>query len=293
MGTSLALPAFLVAGMAAATPAKAAAPWWQLVGFAGQRVSQVAVVEGRVTALVGDEAMVQTASGFVPAAAPLPRAPASVTAGTRTWSIDAAGDVLVAQEQGGLLQGRAPVRDPGSPNLGPGAHLIAAPLATPGVVIAVGDSGTVWCRAAGGGWSVSLLLLPDTLVTGTPAVTGIAAFNTLAVSGVVYLATDGYGTLLTNDGGNDWTRADAGLPDDVLSLVADPSTTAPAVWAATGQGLYVHHLQAIPRIPNYSGGSLTGKWLITIAVCVLVIALGGTALVVWARRTRRSPEAAA
>ena len=268
---------------AAAAPALAAAPWWQLAAFSGQTVSRVAVVQGRVTLLVGGEAVVQTATGFVAADAAPPPAPATVTTGTRTWSIDDAGDVLVA-EGGGAAR-----RDPGSPNLGAGAHLIAAPLAIPGFVVAVSTGGTVWRRAPDGGWSVSLALLPATLITGTPAVTSIAGFNTEAVSGVVYIGTAGYGTLLTSDDGDDWVRADPGLPDDVLSLAADASGAAPAIWAGTSQGLYVHRLQALPSIPNYSGGSLTGKWLITLALCLGVIVLAGLVLIAWARR--RPPAA--
>jgi hypothetical protein len=263
---------------AAAIPVRADAPWWQLVAFPGQTVSRVAVAQGRVTALVGGAAMVQTASGFVATAAPPSPAPATVTTGSRTWSIDAAGEVLVAEAGG------APRRDPGSPGLGPGAHLIAAPLAIPGFVVAVSTGGTVWRRDPSGGWSVSLALLPATLITGTPAVTSIAGFNTDTVSGVVYIGTAGYGTLLTSDDGGDWVRADPGLPDDVLSLAADPSGAAPAIWAGTSQGLYVHRLQAIRSIPNYSGGSLTGKWIITIVLCLGVIVMAGLALVVWARR---------
>ena len=268
---------------AAAMPAQAAGPWWQLVAFSGQSVSRVAVVQGRVTALVGGAAMVQAASGFVAAAAPPPPAPATVTTGSRTWSISPTGRVMVTED------GRAPSPDAGSPALGSGAHLIAAPLAVPGFVVAVSTGGTVWRRDPSGGWAVSLALLPATLISGTPAVTSIAGFNTSAVSGVVYIGTAGYGTLLTSDVGDDWVRADHGLPDDVLSLAADPSGAAPAIWAGTSQGLYVHRLQALPFIPNYSGGSLTGKWLITIALCLGVIVLAGLALIAWARR--RPPAA--
>ena len=268
---------------AAAVPAQAAGPWWQLVAFPGQTVSRVAVVQGRVTALVGGEAMVQAASGFVAAAAPPPPAPATVTTGSRTWSISPTGRVMVTED------GRAPSPDPGSPALGSGAHLIAAPLAVPGFVVAVSTGGTVWRRDPSGGWAVSLALLPATLLTGTPAVTSIAGFHTDAVSGVVYIGTTGYGTLLTSDNGDDWVRADPGLPDDVLSLAADASGAAPAIWAGTSQGLYVHRLQALPSIPNYSGGSLTGKWLITLALCLGVIVLAGLALIA---RARRRPPAA-
>jgi hypothetical protein len=267
---------------AAAMPAQADGPWWQIAAFSGQTVSRVAVVQGRVTALVGGAAMVQTASGFVAAATPPPPAPARVTTGSHTWSISPSGEVMVTEDVG------APRRDPGSPELGPGAHLIAAPLAVPGFVVAVSTGGTVWRRDPSGGWAVSLALLPATLITGTPAVTSIAGFNTSAVSGVVYIGTAGYGTLLTSDVGDDWVRADPGLPDDVLSLAADPSGAAPAIWAGTSQGLYVHQLQAVPTIPNYSGGSLTGKWLITIALSLGVIVLGGVALIVWSRRRARA-----
>jgi hypothetical protein len=266
----------------AATPAQAAGPWWQLVAFSGRSVSRVAVVQGEVTALVGGAAMVETAGGFVATAVPPPPAPGQVTTGPRTWSISPSGEVLLSEA------GAAPRRDPGSPELGPGAHLIAAPLAAPGFVVAVSTGGTVWRRDPSGGWAVSLALLPSTLITGTPAVTSIAGFNTDAVSAVVYLGTAGYGTLLTSDGGSDWVRADPGLPDDVLSLTADPSGAAPAIWAGTGDGLYVHRLEAIPGIPNYSGGSLTGKWLTTIALCLGVIVLAGLALVVWSGRRART-----
>jgi hypothetical protein len=152
------------------------------------------------------------------------------------------------------------------------------------VVLAVNVSGEVWCRAASGSWSLSLLLLPNTLVTGTPAVTAIAAFSSKPLSDVVYLGTDGYGTLLTTDGGDDWVRADPGLPDGVLSLAADPSGPSPAVWAGTADGLYVHRLQSLPAVPAYSAGSLTGKWLITGIVGLVVTVLAALALAVLARR---------
>jgi len=265
---------------AMAMPVEAATAWWQLAGFSGQSVSRVALVQGRLTVMVGGRPMVETASGFVPGAATPPPPPPSVTAGTSTWSIDAAGQVLVRQ-------GRGPAHvDPGSPDLGAGAHLIAAPLATPGVVLAASTGGTIWRRSSGGGWEVSLLLLPTTLVTGTPAVTSLAAFNTVIhpESAVVYVGTDGYGTLLTDDGGDDWLSAAPGLPSDVLSLAADPLGAAPAIYAGTSAGLYIHRLQALPTIPNYAGPSLTGKWLVTLALMLAVILLAGLGLVAWSRR---------
>jgi hypothetical protein len=279
LGAVLAVIASILSG---SVTVDAAPPWWQLAGFSGQAVTRVVVVQGRVVAVVNGAAMVASGSGFSPAATPPPPPAASVTAGRTTWSIDSAGRVLAAQA------GAVPRVDPGSPDLGAGAHLIAAPAALPGVVVAVSSSGQVWRRTAGGSWSVSLVLLPDTLVTGTPAVTGLAAFSTKPVSDVVYLGTDGYGTLLTSDGGDDWVRADPGLPDGVLSLVADASGETPAVWAGTSQGLYVHRLQELPSIPNYSGGSLTGKWLITAAACLALTILAALALVAWSGRRPRT-----
>lgn len=273
----------LAAAMSLMAPASGAgaAPWWQLVAFPGREVSRVAVVDGRVVAVVDGAAMAQTRDGFVPTKAPAAPAP-RITAGSTTWSIDGAGRVLVST-------GGAPTRvDPRSPDLGKGAHLIAAPRAAPGVVLAVSTSGVVWSRAANGTWSVSLVLLPRTLVTGTPAVTSLAAFSGSTQSAVVYLGTSGYGTLLTDDGGADWTRASPGLPGDVLSLAADPSGRG-AIFAGTSRGLYVHRLQRLPSIPAYSGGSLTGKWLLTALTCALAVAVAAAALVVWARRRGARP----
>jgi hypothetical protein len=258
--------------------ADASAPWWQLAGFSGRAVSRVGVVQGRVVAMVDGQAMIATGAGFEPAATPPPAQAASVTAAGTTWSIDPAGRIVSSPN------GSSARVDPGSPALGTGAHLIAAPAALPGVVLAVSVSGQVWRRTAGGSWSLSLVLLPNTLVTGTPAVTAITAFSSKPVSDVVYLGTDGYGTLLTTDGGDDWVRADPGLPDGVLSLAADTSGPVPAVWAGTTGGLYVHRLQSLPAIPAYSGGSLTGKWLITGAVCLVVTLLAALALAGWSRR---------
>ena len=221
----------------------------------------------------------QTADGFAAAAAPPPLPAAQVTVGARTWSIGAAGEVLVSSH------GQPPSRDPGSPDLGAGAHLIAAPLATPGLVDRrqhLGDGLAPVSR-----WRLVGLAGP---AAGHPGhrhagVTGLAAFNTIDVSAVVYLGTDGYGTLLTSDGGDDWVRADPGLPDGrARASPPTPSGAAPAIWAATTEGLYVHRLQAIPSIPNYAGGSLTGKWLATIALGLGVILLAGLALVAWSRR---------
>ncbi|HYA00506.1 MAG TPA: hypothetical protein VEK76_09170 [Candidatus Binatia bacterium] len=260
-----------------ATALAASPPWWQLAAFPGQTVSRVVLVDGRVVAVVSGEAMAQTPGGFVRTSPPPPPR-SSVTAGTATWSIDPSGRVMVSRGDA------AATPDPGAPGLGAGADLIAAPLASPGTVIAVSTAGVVWCRSPDGGWSVSLVLLPDTLVTGTPGITSIAGFNQSRQTEVVYIGTAGYGTLLTSDGGQDWTRADPGLPSHVLSLVADPAGNG-AVWAGTARGLYVHRLRPLPSIPAYSAGSLSGRWLLTGVICAAVVLLAAASLVAWSRRT--------
>jgi hypothetical protein len=122
----------------------------------------------------------------------------------------------------------------------------------------------VWRRGADGGWARALLLLPQSAVAGPPPVTGLAAF-TQPLSDAVYMATDGYSVLESTDGGDDWVRGNPGLPDGVLAITTDSPHR--AVYAATGNGLWVHHLQATPRPPAYPGAELRWYWLGIAAVC--------------------------
>src|SRR4029077_19043375 len=122
----------------------------------------------RVSA-IGDTIVVRTGSGATlmstdggrafdaaPAGTPLP--PTNVVAiGSQRWMIDSGGRVA---HQASTATSSAAVPDPGSPNLGEGANLIAAPAALPGVVIAVSTDGTVWRRGQDGDWEQALLLLP-------------------------------------------------------------------------------------------------------------------------------------
>jgi hypothetical protein len=160
--------------------------------------------------------------------------------------------------------------DPGAPFLGASAHLIAAPAALPGVVVAVGSDSHVWRRAPSGRWATAFILLPAGGLSGAPQVTSLAAF-TAPITAAVYLGTSGYGVLLTEDGGNDWIRADPGLPENVLGLAAD--STAKALYAATDRGLYVHHLQSFPAPPVYHDASLYVRWL-GIALVGLLATIG-------------------
>jgi hypothetical protein len=127
----------------------------------------------------------------------------------------------------------------------------------------------VWRRAPSGQWATSFILLPAGGLSGPPQVTAVAAF-TSPVTGAIYMGTDGYGVLLSQDGGDDWIRADPGLPENVLALAADAS--ARALYAATDQGLFVHHLQSFPGPPVYRDTSLYVRWLGSAIVALLAIA---------------------
>jgi hypothetical protein len=149
---------------------------------------------------------------------------------------------------------------------------IAAPAALPGVVVAVDRDSVVWRRDAGGHWARALLLLPRSLAAGPPRVTTAAAFERIPLAAAVYLATDGYSVLESTDGGDDWIRAGPGLPDHVLGLATDDATQ--SVYAATDDGLWVHHLRATPAPPSYPDSALRWRWL-GIAVVTLVAAAAG------------------
>ena len=246
-------------------PARAdAGSWWQPLALSGSRVDNVRVGgSGAIFATAGGHPMRSDDGGahFVAAPDGLPAPPPTALAGDVLWQI----------RDGRVWRGAPPVLDSASPDLGAGAHLIAAPATIPGAVVCVAADGTVWRRSHSGDWSRSLLLLPDTLLTGVPEVTGVAAFGA-PLSDAVYLATRGFGTLLSSDGGDDWLRADSGLPADVLSIAADSISDPPAVLAGTPDGLYIHRLRPLPQIPSYADQSLLGRWLATIAVCVLAVA---------------------
>jgi hypothetical protein len=241
---------------------QAAPAWWEPLAFAGERVISVAVLPGGLLAATtsgsflsadGGRSFQSVAGGDLGAPGP--------ASGPR-WTIDR-GTVLTAAAGGQF----AP--DPGAPFLGASAHLIAAPAALPGVVVAVGSDNHVWRRSSSGRWATSFILLPAGGLSGAPQVTSLAAF-TAPITAAVYLGTGGYGVLLTEDGGDDWIRADPGLPEDVLGLATD--SQARALYAATDQGLYVHHLQSFPSPPVYHDASLYLRWLGITLVALLATA---------------------
>ncbi len=243
----------LLAAPVSADSAPAPAAWWEPLAFAGQRVTAVAVSGGLlfVTTPAGLYDSADNGRSFERRGPSGHVALGPASDGATQWQVRN-GTVLTAPA------GRPLVPDPHSPFLGDSAHLIAAPAALPGVAVAVGSDNHVWRRDASGRWATSLILLPAGGLAGIPQVTSLAAF-TQPLSATVYMGTAGYGVLLSSDGGDDWIRADPGLPADVRDLAADSSTR--ALYAATDGGLFVHHLQTLPRPPTYTDAQLYQKWL--------------------------------
>jgi hypothetical protein len=239
----------LAAGLGVAAPA-AAESWWVPLGLRGAAVT--AVVPGPhgvlvVTGGAGHCLALPGASGK-----PVCGRTLGHPAGLPEWVLSG-GRVLHSRSGGEQAV------DPGSPDLGASARLLASPAALPGVVVAVAADGTVWRRSAAGGWGRSLMLLPQGLLAGPPAVTGLATFETSPLTTAVYLATDGYAVLISTDGGDDWVRAAPGLPTGVLAIATDVATR--AVYAGTRDGVWVHHLQSFPAPPVYRSPALLARWL--------------------------------
>ena len=256
--------ALVIASLAATAPARAAEAWWIPVGLQGMAVTRVSAIGDIITVRADSGATLRsTDAGRTFAAAPAGTTfppPGVVAIGSQRWEIDSAGRVVHVAN---ASQASATVLDPGSPDLGAGADLIASPAAFPGVVVAVGTDGVVWRRGQDGDWKEALLLLPSSLVQGVPRVTSLAAF-TEPLTGAIYASTTGYAVLISTDGGDDWIRAGPGLPDTVYSLSADPLSANPlrgAVFAGTSNGLWEHVLQALPQPPAYQDAALVWRWI--------------------------------
>jgi len=262
----------LAAAPAAASGPDRDEPWWVPVGLRGGAVAAVHADGDRIDVVSGGREVLSGDAGrhFRDAgpARPVDTRCAEAVSGTDRWLL-CGGHVLHA----GLSTG-PPVIDPTSPDLGPSARLIAAPAALPGVVVAVAADGTVWRRTAASAWGLSLLLLPQSLVSGPPRITAAVAFSA-PLTDAVYLSSDGYGVLESTDGGDDWIRVDvAGLPGRVFALATDAG--ARAVYAGTSDGLWVHHLRAVPAPPAYPVTELRWRWLgtalVSLAGCLAAVA---------------------
>ena len=175
------------------------------------------------------------------------------------------------QLRGGLAveRGRAP--DTATP---PRMEMIAGAPGAPGVAVAAGH-GEIWRRSDSGKWTRSLVLLPQSLFAAAPPITALAAFDE-RVSDSIYLATDGYGILITTDGGYSWVRDDLGLPDHVRALITNAKKR--DLYAITNNGVWVHHLAAFPAPPVLLSGELLWHWIGILAVALASIAGGSATL---------------
>jgi hypothetical protein len=270
----------LIGLLVASAPARAATPWWSPVALRGVAVAHVSAIGATILVRTGAGATLRSTDGgrtFATAPSDLTFPPAGqVTVGTQGWGIDPRGNVVHVAN---VAQSTEAVADPGSPDLGAGADLIASPAALPGVVVAVSTNGTVWRRGGDGDWKQALLLLPASIVQGVPRITSLTAF-TEPLSDALYLGTDGYAVLISTDGGDDWIRAGPGLSDSVYALSADSARK--TVYAGTSDGLWEHVLQMLPAPPAYSDSQLVWKWLGIGAITLVASAaalLGMTRLV--------------
>ncbi len=193
-----------------------------------------------------------------------PAAPAALGAAVRRTRWEIRNGTVLTGPPGGPL-----ALDPHSPFLGDSAHLIAAPRRCPASPSPWAATTTCGDAHASGQWATSFVLLPAGAVGRTPQVTSLAAF-TQPLSTAVYMGTARLRRARHQDGGDDWIRADPGLPENVLALAADSS--AQALYAATDQGLFVHHLQALPAPPVYQDASLYLRWLGIALVALLATA---------------------
>jgi hypothetical protein len=252
--------------------AMAATAWWSPVALRGTSVSAVTASGHTIIVRTADGRTLRSTDAGVSFSAvagnPLLSPQNIVRSGDDTWEIDSAGHALHAKGNGPLQL------DQQTPDLGTSARLLAAPVALPGVVVAVASDNTVWRRGQDGDWKRALLLLPQGLLRGAPAVTSVTAF-TQPLTASIYLSTDGYAVLISTDGGDDWIRAGPGLPDSVFGLSADADQH--AVYAATSDGLWMHVLQPIPHVPMYNDTELVWRW-----VGILLVSLAAAAAAAFA-----------
>ncbi|HXA28347.1 MAG TPA: hypothetical protein VN193_06325 [Candidatus Angelobacter sp.] len=252
---------------ATASPQPVAEPWWVPVAFQGHAVTAVRADSGQITAAVDGVGQQRSSDGG------------------HTWqaSADPQGTQPAAPGAWQVRDGRAGELDatgtwhldPGSPHVAQsttaGRGTVAALPGYTGLVVAVDVDGVVWRRGGDGHWARALLLLNQDAVHGRPQVTGIASF-TQPLTAAVYLATDGYSVLESTNGGDDWVRGGPGLPDGVLAITTDSPNH--AVYAATRDGLWLHHLQATPAPPVYQGEDLRLRIFGVAAVSAVAVLLG-------------------
>ena len=171
----------------------------------------------------------------------------------------------------------------GAPEFGASTKALAE-LAD-GVVLVGQRDGLVW-RGSGRSWERAFQLLPYGGLGGVPALAALVADGPASA----YLATHGFGTLLTPDGGYTWYRA--APPAGSISVLAavGPVFASRAhgfVVAVSPGAVYLHRLQELPAPPTYSPGSQVAERAGTAAVTVGSALMATLLLWLWGRRRPR------
>ena len=174
-----------------------------------------------------------------------------------------------------LLGSRGPLRRvQNSPRLGAHAHIAELGNGT----ILVGDDRGLISAYYRGRWTPIFQLLPYGGLGGVPQLDGIVGVGLDAA----YVATSGFGTLLTPDGGYSWYRAS---PPSISGTILALATLGPIygtrpvglVLAVSPSRVFLHRLEALPTPPIYSGATETaqlwGTALVTALAAALVICL--------------------
>lgn len=159
-----------------------------------------------------------------------------------------------------------------SPNFG--TETTALTELSSGVILVGQPGGLIW-RDDRGSWTRAFQVLPYGGVGGVPTVTTLAADGATSA----YVGTDGFGTLLTPDGGYTWYRAPPPVGSISLLATVGPVFAAKAhgyVVALSSGRVFLHQLRALPEPPTYSPTGETAELLGTAAVTLasaLLIAL--------------------
>lgn len=155
-----------------------------------------------------------------------------------------------------------------------------------GILLAGDQAGMIYAHYRTG-WNPVFQLLPYGGVAGVPRLTAILGVGPDAA----YVATSGFGTLLTPDAGFTWYRAAPATPDGrvvALAALGPLYATHPSglVAAAAPSGLFLHRLQTLPGPPVYAGASQTAEVVGTAAVTVGASVAVILAMWWWERRRR-------
>lgn len=160
-----------------------------------------------------------------------------------------------------------------APNFGLQTEAVAE--LSSGVILVGQPGGLIW-RGAQRRWSRAFQLLPYGGLGGVPTVTSLVADGSTSA----YVATEGFGTLLTPDGGYSWYRAppSAGAIS-ALATVGPVFSAKPHgfVIALSPGRVFLHRLQLLPQPPIYSltgeTAELVGTAAVTLASVLLVVCL--------------------